>query len=122
MADIDADGDLDLILFSSGGKPRLLRNDQESAHHWLRLRLRGKTGNKDAIGARVEVTLPNNTVLTRVVMPTRSYQSQIELPVTFGLGEFDSVQNIAVHWPGGAVQTVAAAGVDRQMEVVQAVP
>ena len=67
MADIDADGDLDLILFCSGGKPRLLRNDQKSGHHWLRLRLRGTKCNKDAIGAVVEITLPDKTVLTRTV-------------------------------------------------------
>jgi enediyne biosynthesis protein E4 len=119
MADIDADGDLDLILFSSGGKPRLLRNDQKSGHHWLRFRLKGTTSNKDAIGATVDVMLPDGTVLSRTVMPTRSYQSQVELPVTFGLGQADSVKQITVRWPGGAIQNVEPAAVDRQITVTQ---
>jgi len=122
MADIDGDGDLDLILFSSGGKPRLLRNDQKSGHHWLRVRLTGTTSNRDAIGATVEVTLPDGTVLSRTVMPTRSYQSQVELPVTFGLGQADSVKQITVRWPGGAVQNVEPTAVDQQIAVTQASP
>ena len=120
LADIDADGDLDLILFSSGGRPRLLRNDQKSGHHWLRLRLRGMKCNKDAIGATVVVTLPNDTVLTRVVMPTRSYQSQTELPVTFGLGTADTVKEISIRWPDGTRQLLSGISVDQQLEVIQA--
>ena len=119
MADIDADGDLDLILFSSGGKPRLLRNDQKSGHHWLRLRLRGTKCNKDAIGAVVNVTLPNSTVLSRTVMPTRSYQSQTELPVTFGLGSAELVKEIAIRWPDGTSQKLSGISVDQLLEVIQ---
>ena len=119
MADIDADGDLDLILFSSGGKPRLLRNDQKSGHHWLRLRLRGTKCNKDAIGTVVNVTLPNSTVLSRTVMPTRSYQSQTELPVTFGLGSAELVKEIAIRWPDGTSQKLSGISVDQQLEVIQ---
>ena len=119
MADIDADGDLDLILFSSGGKPRLLRNDQKSGHHWLRLRLRGTKCNKDAIGTVVNVTLPNSTVLSRTVMPTRSYQSQTELPVTFGLGSAELVKEIDIRWPDGTSQKLSGISVDQLLEVIQ---
>ena len=47
-ADIDGDGDIDVLLFSSGGKPRLLRNDQKLGNHWLRFKLTGTKTNKDA--------------------------------------------------------------------------
>ena len=118
-ADIDADGDTDLILFSSGGRPRLLRNDQTRGHHWLRIHLQGTTCNHDALGAQVDVTLPDGKVLSRTVMPTRSYQSQVELPVTFGLGTADKVQGITVTWPGGKKQQVTADGVDRLIEILE---
>ncbi len=121
-ADIDADGDTDLILFASGGHPRLLRNEQALGHHWLRLQLKGTKSNRDAIGAQVDVTLPDGTVLSRTVMPTRSYQSQVELPVTFGLGSHTTVKSITVTWPGGAQQQVPVDGVDRLINVIEAGP
>lgn len=120
MADLDGDGDLDLALFSSGGRPRLLRNDQQSGHHWLRVKLNGKGANPEAIGAEVLLTLTDDTTMQRVVSPTRSYQSQIELPVTFGLGSSEAVKHLIVHWPDGTKQTVQVDGIDRVLAVKQA--
>lgn len=119
MADIDGDGDLDLALFSSGGRPRLLRNDQKSGHHWLRFRLKGTISNRDAIGAQIDLTLPDGTVLNRTVMPTRSYQSQVELPVSFGLGTATEVRDVTIRWPNGAVQKVPVDNVDQLIEVTE---
>jgi hypothetical protein len=118
-ADIDGDGELDALLFSSGGKPRLLRNDQQTSNHWLRFHLTGTTSNRDAIGTTVRVTLPDDTVLTRTVMPTCSYQSQVELPLTFGLGNIDNVKSVNVTWPDGRAADVAVTAVDQLIEVVE---
>lgn len=118
-ADIDGDGDIDLLLFSSGGAPRLLRNDQATGHHWLRLHLIGSKSNKDAIGATVQVTLPDETVLTKTVMPTCSYQSQSELPLTFGLGRFDTIKLATVTWPGGTQSEVSVDRVNDEIDVTQ---
>src|SRR5207249_1734403 len=93
FADIDGDGDLDAVLTQVGGPPLLLRNEQDLKHHWLRLKLVGTKSNRDAIGARIIVGLRSQT-LTRVVMPTRSYLSQSELPVTIGLGAIDRVDQV----------------------------
>ncbi len=117
-ADIDGDGDLDVLITATGGAPRLLRNDQKSGHHWLRLKLVGKQGNRDAIGAVVELQT-GGVVQRREVMPARSYLSQVELPVTFGLGSFDAVERVTIHWPDGMSSDVPDVGIDRLVTVEQ---
>jgi enediyne biosynthesis protein E4 len=118
FADIDGDGDLDVLLLQTGGPPLLLRNDQQSGNHWLRLKLVGEAGNREAIGAWVELTIDGETQ-RRQVMPTRGYLSQSELPVTFGLGSAASVESIVVIWPDGSRQEVAPEPLDRLRVVRQ---
>ncbi len=116
FADIDGDGDLDVVLTQAGRAPLLLRNDQDLGHHWLRVRLAGEGGDREGIGARVELEA-GGLVQRRVVMPTRSYQSQSELPVTFGLGAAERVDGLTVTWMDGTVQPVEPPPVDRLVVV-----
>ena len=102
-ADIDGDGDLDLALTQVGGSAVLLRNDQTLDQHWVRLVLRGRAPNRHAIGATVTLTTAG-AVQTRTVMAARSYLSQVELPVTFGLGDADGVVTAVVVWPRGIAE------------------
>jgi enediyne biosynthesis protein E4 len=118
FADIDGDGDLDLVLTAVKGAPRLFRNDLKPNHHWLRLTLQGTRANRDAIGAVVEVRVAGET-LRRMVMPTRGYLSQSELPVTIGLGDRTRVEDVRVKWPDGSVQQVRNVTVDAPMTIVQ---
>jgi hypothetical protein len=117
-ADIDGDGDLDVLLTATGGAPRLLRNEQQLEHHWLRLKLVGHKSNRDAIGAWVDVHV-GETVQRRQVMPTRSYLSQVELPVTFGLGSGTEVDKVVIRWPDGSVQELPSPEIDRQLTIEQ---
>lgn len=124
-ADIDGDGDVDVLLLQTGDRALLLRNDQETGHRWLRFVLRGdgERVNRDAVGAWVEVeqqTAAGPVVQRRRVMPTRSYQSQVEPVVTIGLGDAssaDELERVEVLWPDGVRQAVEVDGLDRLIEV-----
>lgn len=117
-ADIDGDGDLDIIVTQINGTPLLLRNDQKTTHHYLRLKLVGTTCNRDAIGAQVIAHVGSRTI-RRVVMPTRGYLSQSELPITIGLGNSDHADRLEVIWPGGKTQSIEHPKLDGLTTVIQ---
>jgi hypothetical protein len=99
-ADIDGDGDLDVVLTVNGGRARLFRNDGGNKNHWVRLSLAGTASNRSAIGAKVEVKAGDLTY-RRQLFPAKSYLSSVELPLTFGLGQSDQVREVTVTWPSG---------------------
>jgi hypothetical protein len=114
--DLDGDGDLDVVLTQAGGRPLVLRNDQDLGNHWLRVRLIGEGPNRNAIGAWIEVEAGGITQ-RRHVMPTRSYLSQMEMPVTFGLGDATEIDALRIVWPDGTVQDVGPVEIDRTVEI-----
>lgn len=112
--DIDQDGDADIMIATSHASPKLFRNDQATDHHWLRLKLVGTKSNRDAIGASVELSIGDRTM-----MPTRSYLSQRERIVTFGPGEVDRFDEATVVWPSGESKTYPIDDVDRVMTITK---
>ena len=119
FADIDGDGDLDLLLTQINGPPMLLRNDQKLNHHWVRFKLVGTRCNRDAIGAWIKVRA-GQRILWRQVMPARGYLSQSELPVTIGLGNQTRVDEVTIFWPGGGTQKVDPINIDAPTLVKEA--
>ena len=103
-ADIDGDGDLDVAIAEVGGPAALLRNDQSLGHGWVRFALRAEAPNTYAIGALVTIAA-GATRQARTVMPSRSYLSQVELPVTFGVGDAERIDAVSVRWPNGDAET-----------------
>ena len=120
FGDLDQDGDLDVVFTALGGSPRVLRNDQQLNHGWVRLRPVGRRSPRDGQGAMVRLTSGGNSQW-RQVTSTRSYLSASELTVTFGLGPGQSVEAVEVTWPDGRRQAVAKVAVG-QVTVVNEEP
>jgi hypothetical protein len=99
-ADIDGDGDLDVILTANAGPARLLRNDGGNANGWIRLELVGRASNRDAIGARVTVRA-GSLVQQAQLFPAKGYLSSVEHALTFGLGGESQAESVRVAWPSG---------------------
>jgi hypothetical protein len=119
QADLDGDGDDDLLFTQTGGSPLLLRNDRPADRRWVRLKLVGTRANRDALGATVQLKASGKTQW-RTVTANRGYLSSSALPLTFGLGEATSVESIEVVWPGGQRQSVPAPQPGTVTEVRQA--
>jgi hypothetical protein len=107
-ADIDNDGDLDLVITANNGVARLLRNDNANQNDMLRIKTIGTRSNRDGIGAKITVKTGKGTRLFGMVKTGSSYLSQSELPLTFGLGkpEEGKAVSLEIVWPSGQKDTI----------------
>ena len=106
-ADIDLDGDLDLLITVNGGSPKLLRNDSPVAdRNWVAITLRGRAPNRKAVGA-VLTLYAGQLVQRHMIRTGSSYLSQSDLTTAlFGLGELKGADSLAVWWPSDGKRTV----------------
>jgi hypothetical protein len=102
-ADIDNDGDLDLLIGNVGQTPDLLRNDGGNRSNALLVRTIGSKSNRDAIGARLKLTVRGKTLM-REIKAGSSYLSQSDLRVHFGMGNAPRAEQLEIRWPSGRVE------------------
>jgi len=103
-ADIDNDGDLDLLVTSNGQPVELLRNDAPKPGNALIVGLVGSKSNRDGIGARLRVSSGGRSWV-RDVRAGSSYLGQNDLRVHVGLGAATRA-DVEIRWPAGGVETI----------------
>ncbi|MCK6479944.1 MAG: CRTAC1 family protein [Planctomycetes bacterium] len=103
VSDLDGDGDPDLVLAALGARPLLLRNDGGEARRSLLVRCRGKGGNRDALGAVVEVEA-GGLSRREEVRTTQGYLTGTSPTLLFGLGGAAAADRVRVKFPSGAVR------------------
>ena len=112
--DIDNDGDWDLLVTNCNGVPRLFRNENKTAHNWIKIRLIGEKSNRDGIGSRVKITTESGTQ-ERTLRSGSSYCSQSELSIIFGIGNDKKISQIDVNWPSGQVTTLTELALNKSI-------
>jgi enediyne biosynthesis protein E4 len=102
-ADLDGDGDLDLIINNINDPAFIYENraNELSQHHFLRLKLVGESPNTAALGAQVRLYTRQGGVQYLEHYPYRGFQSSVEGVLHFGLGEETLADSISIRWPDG---------------------
>ena len=118
-ADIDNDGDLDILMTTNGGAAILFRNDGGNQNHALRVKLRGTKSNRDGIGAVVHIRYQGETQ-SQMLRSGSSYLSQMELVLTFGLAQKNQVDSLEVAWPSGTIDRLSHLAADQTITIVEA--
>jgi enediyne biosynthesis protein E4 len=117
-ADIDNDGDLDLLVTNNGGTVDLLRNEGGRDNNALLIRLQGTRSNRNAIGARVRVTT-GATTQVREVKAGSSYLGQSDLRVHVGLGRASRIDRLEIRWPNGGTEVVENVTINQMVTIVE---
>jgi hypothetical protein len=121
--DFDQDGDLDIIVNNFHSPATLLQNNTEQrGQHWLKIRLLGEPArgsNRDAIGARIEVSTEGGFSNSRLVQGGSGYLSMNPKQQHFGVGAARTV-DVKVTWPNGEKQDFPGLATDRAYTISQA--
>lgn len=117
-ADLDNDGDLDLVVNHLNAPASVYRNNTEKVkqHHYIKIKLNGDQQNPFGVGARVVVEA-NGQKQMQELHPVRGWQSSVDYALNFGLGEIESIDRITVTWPDGSEQEMVNIKADQSLTI-----
>ncbi|MDO6470460.1 VCBS repeat-containing protein [Maribacter sp. 1_MG-2023] len=119
-ADLDLDGDLDIVVNNINEKAFLYRNNtiERSQGNYLRVALNANK-NKSIYGTRV--TLFKDAELWQMIeiTNTRGYMSKSEDIAHFGLGEVESIEKIEIKWPDGTVEELRDVNANQLLDLTK---
>lgn len=113
-ADLDNDGDLDLIINNIDEHASILEN--HSSKNYIQFNLRGSLYNQFGIGAKVKIETKEG-IQTIENYPARGYQSSVSTIIHFGLGNNEVVERVEVIWPDGKQQILNTIASNQQIEL-----
>jgi hypothetical protein len=119
--DLDNDGDLDLVINNVNLPMSIYRNETNKrlpGNHYLKVILKGKPGNTQAIGAKVTVKNKGKYIYIEQ-MPMRGYLSTIDPRPNLGLGPLTMVDSLIIEWPEGQTTLLTNVAADQTLTLFQ---
>ena len=119
-ADLDNDGDMDLIVTNLENEAFIYRNNSEKfiQNNHLKIALKGMGKNTSGIGAKVKVTAGGMTQ-TQEMFNTRGYQSSVDLNLNFGIAKSQTIDQVEVVWPNQKKQILNAIQPNQKLTLFQ---
>ena len=117
-ADLDNDGDLDLITNNIDQEAFVYKNNsnEQFKNNYLTFRLKGEGKNRFGTGAKLKVYFDGKTAF-KEANPTRGFQSSVDIDISVGLGKSTTADSILVIWPSGKMQTIQSVKANQMLEL-----
>ena len=115
-ADLDNDGDLELIVNNVDEQAFVYRSDatQNSGNHFLQIDFEGTANNKKGIGTKVTLTSLEGKQF-QVLRPNRGYMSSMPYFLHFGTGKSTTIEKVEIEWTDGKTQTLTNVKTDQRI-------
>jgi hypothetical protein len=119
-ADLDNDGDLDLIVNNVNQPAIVYKNNSReiNKNHFIKIKLKGLGQNTRAIGSKVTV-FTAGSMHTKELIPSRGFQSSVDYTLLFGLGNESKLDSVQVIWPNMVKTTLTGIGLDTLLLIDQ---
>ncbi|MFM6925561.1 MAG: VCBS repeat-containing protein, partial [Ferruginibacter sp.] len=113
-ADLDNDGDLDLVVCNQNQPAFIYKNKSReiNRNNFISFTLKGKDKNPFAIGSKLQV-FSNSEIYTRELFPSRGFQSSVDYKIVFGLGKNTKIDSAVITWPDRTTSTLIAPQVNK---------
>ncbi len=113
-ADLDGDGDLDLIIHNIDDELLLYRNNstKNSSNNYLQIDLK-----VNALHSKVSLFYGANEIQFQEVTTVRGYQSSVPQTLHFGLGTISMIDSIEIEWPDGSIQREYAIKTNQSLKI-----
>ena len=115
VADLNNDGNLDVVVSNLADRPVLLRNDG-LGHHWLTLDVVDQHGRKNPDGVSVWISAGGHRQHA-TTQPGTTFLSQSDRRLHFGLGGSQIVESIEITWPDGSTRRLEGVAVDQILQI-----
>ena len=119
-ADLDNDGDLEVIINNINDEVLLYKNstiERKGDHHYLKIKFNGADSNRNGLGAWAEIHYGNGKKQAYENTPYRGYLSTIQDIAFFGLGSDDVIDSVVIRWPDFKKQVLTNVKADQQLTV-----
>lgn len=118
-ADFDQDGLCDLVFSNVREPAAMLLNASKQRGNWIALDLVGRSANRDAVGARVELSAAGGRPMLRQVVGGGGYLSQAPYTLHWGVPGKATVADAVIHWPDGQEQKLSGLELGNTHRIVQ---